>query len=186
MADATGQGIGTRPIAGVVAGLLAACLAGCASKPPPAPPPPPPVPLKLVVHVAADANPDVAGRGSPVVVRVYQLRTNDAFKNQDLEPLYFKDKELLAADLVTREEWTLKPGETHEARWLVPPDVHAVELFAALREYRGLPWKVELPIPPPPPPAKSKKAAPAEPPPVQVEIDRTGVHLQNSQAATGR
>jgi type VI secretion system protein VasD len=165
-----------------IAIALGAGLVGCAAKPPPVPPPPPPVPLRLTVHVAGDANPDTAGRASPVVVRAYLLRSNDAFKGQDLEPLYFRDKELLAADLVSREEWTLHPGETHEAMWMVPPDVHAVALMAALREYRGLPWKIEVPIPPPPAP----KAAPGAAPPFAVEIDRTGVHAIDVPQPKGR
>jgi type VI secretion system protein VasD len=165
--------------------VFGAGLVGCAAKPPPVAAPPPPVPLRVSVHVAADANPDIAGRPSPVVVRVYMLRSNDAFKGQDLEPLYFRDKEVLAADLVSREEWTLHPGETHDATWMVPPDVHAVGMMAALREYRGLPWKLEVPIPPPPAP-KAAKAPPSAASPFTIEIDRTGVHAHDVPQPAGR
>jgi len=64
----------------------------------------------------------------------------------------------------------------------VPPEVHAVGLIAALREYRGLPWKIEIPIPAPP----SPKAAPDASVPFAVEVDRTGVHAHDVPKPAGR
>ncbi len=157
------------PIAAAVA-VLAALAGGCASKPPAPPPPPPPVVMSLAVHLSADGNPDGEGRASPVVVRIYQLRSEDAFKGLDLEALYDRDKQVLAADLVGRDEWTLRPGETHDNKWQVAPDVRAIAIMGALRSYRDVPWRVSVPVPLATTPASAQRS-------IQVEIARDGVHL---------
>ncbi len=165
-----------RPLRGLAAGVLALAglaLWGCGAKPPP--PPPPPVVMNVAAHLANDGNPDASGRPSPVVVRVYHLRSEDAFKNLDLDALYFKDKEVLAADLVLREEWTLRPGESHAGRWTMPADVRVIAVIAALRDYRGKPWRVTIPVP-----APAANAPP--PPPVAVEIGTGGVKLAAATA----
>ena len=158
---------------------VAALFAGCASKPPAPPPPPPPVQMSLSVHLAADGNPDGDGRGSPVVVRVYQLRTDDAYKNLDMDALYYRDKEALAADLVSRDEWTLRPGETHANQWLVAPEVRVLAVVGALRSYRNVPWRVSVAVPPATNPASAVRST-------AVEIARDGVHLGDGRPDQSR
>jgi len=157
------------PIAALL-GLLAALASGCASKPPAPPPPPPPVVMSLAVHLSADGNPDGEGRASPVVVRIYQLRSEDAFRGLDLDALYYRDKEALAADLVGRDEWTLRPGEAHDNKWQVAPEVRAIAIVGALRSYRDVPWRVSVPVPPATNAASAQRS-------INVEIARDGVHL---------
>src|SRR5579875_1129259 len=43
--------------------------AGCSS----APPPPPPTIVNLTMTTGPDTNPNAAGQGAPVIVRIYQL-----------------------------------------------------------------------------------------------------------------
>ena len=171
--------LSARPLAACLM-LAATLLTGCAAKPPP---PPPPTVVAMTVHLAADGNPDVTGRASPTVVRVYQLRSDDALRGFDLEALYARDKELLAADIVQREEWTLRPGESHEGRWTLSPDVHAIAVVAALRDYRAVPWRLSIPVG-----APKGKAIPKAPPvrALVVEIGRDGAKLASDPPATGK
>src|SRR5262245_62038716 len=53
--------------------VLVLVMAGCLSNPPK------PSNVKLTLRAAADVNPDGNGRPSPVVVRIYQLKTDTAF-----------------------------------------------------------------------------------------------------------
>ena len=80
---------------------------GCASKPPK------PVPAVATLSIVArpDANPDASGRPSPIVLRLYQLKADAAFVDSDFFPLFDDDKRALGADLVSREEMELAPGE---------------------------------------------------------------------------
>ena len=60
---------------------------------------------------AADVNPDRNQRPSPVVVRVYQLRTDTSFQAAQFEPLYDDDRKTLGEAFLTRDEFTLDPGQ---------------------------------------------------------------------------
>ncbi len=59
--------------------------------------------LRPTLVVAQDVNPDRAGRPSPIVVRIYQLKEEGAFNNADYFALMDKEQETLGASLVSRE-----------------------------------------------------------------------------------
>src|SRR6185436_10305384 len=100
-----------------LAALLAA--AGCAKAPPP-PPTLPPITIAappeartksaMTLVASADTNPDRSGRPSPIVVRVYQLKTDAAFSGADFFALYDDDQKVLGAELITRDEYVLNPS----------------------------------------------------------------------------
>ena len=104
-------------------GILSGCLvAGCGllkkAPPIPATPPvtiaaPPEARAKasLTLTVGPDVNPNAEGRPSPVVVRVYQLKKQDAFLGAQFEPLYDDDKKALGEELVTTDQFRLAPGD---------------------------------------------------------------------------
>ena len=92
--------------------LLALAVAGCRSKPPKPPPPPPPA--KAAIIVSRDVNPDSAGRPSPIVVRLYQLKEEGSFNSASYFALSDKEQATLGPSLESREEYELKPGETKD------------------------------------------------------------------------
>src|SRR6186713_1452717 len=128
--------------------LTACALAACASKPPPAPPPPPPPKAVLVVATRPDVNPDASGRPSPVVMRVYQLRSDTAFVNSTFGNLFDDDRKTLAADLIAADEYQLIPGERRTLELLPPPGMRYVGAVAAFHDVRNSSWRAVLPIPP--------------------------------------
>jgi type VI secretion system protein VasD len=128
------------------AGLLAACLAGCKSKPPkPEPPPPPPKPAMVIV--TRDVNPDLAGRPSPIVVRVYQLKEEGAFNSANYYALIDKEQETLGQSLVSREEYELQPGTTREVQLKIPPESRYLGAVAGYRNLNNSKWKALSPAP---------------------------------------
>jgi type VI secretion system protein VasD len=153
----------------LVASLLAA-LFGCASAPKP---PPPPKDVALRLSAAADVNPDSAGRASPLVVRVYQLRQVTAFKGAEFFALYDHEKETLGADLVAAQEFEFKPGESRVVTFKGDPQVHTVAVMAAYRDLRNAVWRASFDLPPPP--AKGAKASP--PVILDAGLARAGVTL---------
>ena len=64
------------------------------------------------MRAGADTNPNRDGRPSPIVLRLYLLKADAAFSNADYFPLFDDDRRLLGADLVSREEHELFPGQT--------------------------------------------------------------------------
>ena len=68
--------------------------------------------LNLNLTASDQLNPDLNGRPSPIVVRLFELKHPVAFENADFFSLYEHAKESLAPDIVATEELELRPGET--------------------------------------------------------------------------
>ena len=86
-------------LASLFGSLLA--LTACASRDPQTPKEV--IRLDLSVVASAGVNPDSQKRPAPIVVRVYELRTDSTFATADYFSLQDKDKTLLADDLVRRD-----------------------------------------------------------------------------------
>ena len=76
-------------------------------------PPPQPEPTRVVLEfeAAGDINPNIAGRPSPVVIRIYHLRSYSAFQDADFNALFENDATVLGGDLIGKKEVYLKPNE---------------------------------------------------------------------------
>jgi type VI secretion system protein VasD len=96
------------------------------------------------IAVSADVNPDTQNRPSPIVLRVYQLKDDAAFKDADFFALYDKEQATLAAALVSREEFELAPGEHRSVDYKLSPDAHFVAVAAAYRDIRNAGWRAEI------------------------------------------
>jgi type VI secretion system protein VasD len=123
--------------------LAAATLAGCGG----APPPPPPTIAEISIAASADANPDAAGRGAPVAVRVYQLTSTAAFQQADFFELYQRDQEILGADLAGRDELLVTPGGMQQLRKELRPGVNYIGVIAAFRDIQNANWRATA-VPP--------------------------------------
>ncbi len=126
--------------------LLAIALlgSGCFGRPKPAPappPPPPPIPAQLSVLARADVNPDESGRPSPIVIRIYQLKDDAAFRNADFFSLWDKEQATLAASLIDRQEFVLSPGDAHTAEFPVSGEAQFVAVAASFRDIRNADWR---------------------------------------------
>jgi type VI secretion system protein VasD len=137
----------TNSVLRVLLGSVVLGLGGCKHAPP-APPPRIPLMGHVIITAAADVNPDPTGRASPVVIRIYRLRNGDAFNGAGMEPLYFKDRDLLAADLVARDQCELFPGQSCDLQWELSAEVHVIGVMAALRDYTSVPWRIFMTVPP--------------------------------------
>jgi len=122
-------------LAGVL--LMGVLLAGCSSGP-----------ALLTANVAASAqvNPDFKKRPSPIVVRVYELKASTQFESADFVSLFDKDQAVLGADLVSREEFVLRPGETKLIAKPLSPDTKFIGVMAAFRELERSRWHVVVPV----------------------------------------
>jgi type VI secretion system protein VasD len=123
--------------------LLASCawLVACSSAPPK------PQLVKLTFVVSADVNPDSQNRPSPVVVRLYQLKDDAAFKDADFFALFDKEQATLAAALVSREEFELAPGEHRGVDLQLSHDARFVGVAAGYRDIRNAQWRAQIGAP---------------------------------------
>ena len=109
-------------------------------------------PPKVVIRIQSDSalNPDHMGRPSPIVIRLYTLKSDDIFNNADFFALYEQDTTILGDDLVTSpEELEIPPGESmvFEERELDMETTH-IGVMAAYRDLDNAVWRgtIETPV----------------------------------------
>ena len=117
-------------------------VAGCAG----APPPPKPTVVAATLQATASANPDARKRASPLVVRIYELKSSAAFDAADFLSLYERDQATLAAEMGAREEFTLRPGDTKPWEKTVGADVRFIGVIGAFRDIERARWKAIVPV----------------------------------------
>ena len=122
---------------------LVATLAACAG-----PAPPKPTIVAATLQASANVNPDARKRASPVVVRLYELKSSAAFDAADFLSLYERDQATLAAEMGSREEFTLRPGDSKPWEKTVAPDVRFIGVIAAFRDIDRARWKALVPVKP--------------------------------------
>ena len=128
-----------------LAGSMALAGTGCGGKkvekaPPPAPKPP--AILDVTVKAAGNAN----SGGLPIVVRVYELKSQGAFSSADFFSLYDNEGETLADALVSREEMTLAPGRSQAIHKQLSPDAAYLGVLGAFRDIDSALWRSVSPL----------------------------------------
>jgi type VI secretion system protein VasD len=82
-----------------------------------------------------EINPDANGRPSPVVVRIYELKSISAFNEADFFKLYDEEVATLGGDLLSREEFEFTPGESHK---IIHNAHEQARFFAVIAAYRNI------------------------------------------------
>ena len=129
----------------VLAGGLALVVAGCAAGPRVSEP----TTLVIRLQAAADVNPDLRGRATPLDVRLFELRSASAFETADFFALYDRDQSALAADLLAREQVVVQPGESRSINRQAKPETRFLGVLAAYRDLERAVWRASVPVAPP-------------------------------------
>src|SRR5690606_8733886 len=119
--------------------VLAGCQAVYATFPPS---------TKLHFRVAQDINPDLDGRPSPVIIKVYELASKTVFENQDFFALYDNPDAILRTDLLKKDELVFDPGQRSEYRMALQPATRAVAVVVAYRDIEGASWRAVVDVKP--------------------------------------
>ena len=129
----------------------------CGKAPPPAPPQLPPITIAappetkvkavMTLEVSGDVNPDANGRPSPVVVHVYQLRGDAAFRRVEFFELIDDGAKALGDVLLSRDEFSLRPGERRMLDVTVANEAAFVGVAAEYRAFRTAEWRAIVPAP---------------------------------------
>ncbi len=131
---------------------LLTTLVGCGSEPvkeePPPPPPPPPTRIFLKVNATGDINPDHTGRPSPVVLRVYDLKSVDTFMSADFFKLFEQGDATLAGNLIDTKQMVIKPSQVLRLERTPEGEIRYLGFVAAFRDNAAAVWRATVPIPP--------------------------------------
>ncbi len=104
--------------------------------------------VNLKLTASDQLNPDLNGRPSPVVVRLFELKHPVAFENADFFSLYERARESLAPDMAASEELELRPGETVELKLSVAEGSRYVGVLAAYRDLPESKWRYTVQVAP--------------------------------------
>jgi type VI secretion system protein VasD len=132
--------------------LLTLLLSACSSTPEtPEPQPKKPEPLPTIIYtkisVSADVNPDIDNRPSPIVVRVYELKSLGKYTESDFYNLFENHESALGADLLGTEKFHLKPGEIHTLKHKASPGTQYIAVAAAYRDLNRAVWRDSIVLP---------------------------------------
>lgn len=125
--------------------LIVGVVAGCAT---------PQVPVAsgdthvtIAINVAADINPDEDNQPSPLFIRMYQLRSDELFNSADFLDIYERDKDILGADLLRKEELkAMIPGQNHLETFVADKQTRYIALYAEFFRYKNSNYKVVFPV----------------------------------------
>ena len=122
--------------------VVAGALAGCAG-----PRPVMPAPYTVVISANAGINPDRENRATPVQVRLFELQNSTDFENIDFYTLYDKDEQALGADVLSKEQLTLQPGQRVTLARKAKPGARMLGVFVAFKNLENSSWRAVTPLP---------------------------------------
>lgn len=103
------------------------------------------VTLKFIAD--ANINPDEKGRPSPLIVRLYELKSPRQFERANFIDLFERERDVLGADLLGKQVIKpIKPGDQRKDQFVLNPDTHYVGLLAEFLQYKNARFKVLIPV----------------------------------------
>ena len=109
--------------------------------------PPPPTIVNVALQADAKLNPDSKGAPNPVVVRYYLLANPGQFESADFFSLFESDDKALAGTVVSREEVSMRPGQTISVQLKPVQEAKAIGVFVAYRDYEHAVWRASAAVP---------------------------------------
>lgn len=102
----------------------------------------------LKFDVSRHVNPDLKGRASPVVVKVFELSSKTIFESQDFFSLYDEPEKYLGPDLILKNEFEFAPGSQHFYDLSLAPGSRYAGILVAYRDIDNARWREVVEIDP--------------------------------------
>lgn len=103
--------------------------------------------VTLTIVIEDDVNPDDAKVSSPVILRLYELKSSKAFENANFIDLYERDIEVLGKTMITEQKLkALQPGEITTASFVLSKDTTYIGLYAEFLQYQDAKYKLVIPV----------------------------------------
>ena len=163
--------LGSKRLWLLVLGLVSLALLGCTT----APAQLEQMKLDLAIEARDTLNPDDKGRASPVLVRMYELKTSSTFENADYYSLESTDRTMLVPDLLARDEFILRPGEFRDIERKLNSDTQVLGLLVGYRDLGKATWRTVYKLPPAPEAAWYRAAIPARKIKLQIVLDEQAI-----------
>ncbi len=121
-------------------------LGACASDPETEKPQAKPREIQTDISVSSEVNPDIDGRPSPIVVRIYELKNLGKFEVGDFFKLFEEYDAFLGGDLVASKLFHLQPGDKKTLKHPVAAETNYIAVTAAYRDLNRAVWRAAKPL----------------------------------------
>ncbi|PCH95019.1 MAG: type VI secretion system lipoprotein TssJ [Gammaproteobacteria bacterium] len=105
------------------------------------------VEFSYLISASADINPDIEGRPSAVLVRVYQLTNNVNFGNASYEALFESDHNALGSEYITLNEYLVDPQSRNEIELKISEHTRFIGVVVGYRSVDMVTWRTVLEVP---------------------------------------
>lgn len=156
--------------------LATLMMVGCASKSD-EPPKREPRKLDITLSTLGNVNKDEQGRAAPLLVKVYELKTEAAFEAADFFDLQKNDKNVLQQDMITRDEFILRPGEEQRIYRNSNKDTKVLGFIAEFRDLPHSVWRVSYKLLPAPERAWYRSVLPNKKAELRVDFDDNAIRV---------
>jgi type VI secretion system protein VasD len=136
-----------------------------------------PTKLVLTIEAAAGVNPDTSLRPSPIKVRIYELKDPGAFGEADYFSLDTADKVTLAADMLAKDEFILRPGESRTIERKSKAQTTAIGVLAGYRDLPNSTWRVVFKLKEAPDASWMRALLPANRADLAIQLQPQGISL---------
>lgn len=140
--------------------------------------------LDIAISADRDLNTDTKGRGAPMLLRVFELKSEVAFQEADFFALQNTAKAVLGADLLAMDQFIIRPGETREIKRKANPETTAIGIFAGYRDLPNAVWRVVHRMPPAPDASWYRAVIPSGKTALKVDLQGNAIVLTDEDAGT--
>jgi type VI secretion system protein VasD len=148
---------------------------GCASSPEPKPKEVKKLDISLIAQEMLNKNEQ--GRAAPLLVKVYELKSEAAFEAADFFDLQKNDRNVLQQDLLARDEFILRPGDTRRIYRNTHPETKVLGFIAEFRDLPRSVWRVSYTLLPSPEKSIYRAVLPNKKAKLRVEYDDSTISV---------
>ncbi|WP_028773291.1 type VI secretion system lipoprotein TssJ [Shewanella sp. Scap07] len=102
----------------------------------------------VIFNASADINPDINGRPSPVVVKLFELSSRTIFDTQDFFTLYESAEQILGPDLIKKDELEMQPTQQLEYPMTLNTNTRYIGVVVAYRDIDASRWRSVVEVDP--------------------------------------
>ena len=140
-----------------------------------------PTRLDIAIGADRDLNTDTKGRGAPLLLRVFELKSDVAFQEADFFALQNNAKAVLGPDLLAVDQFIVRPGEQREIKRESHPETTAIGIFAGYRDLPQSVWRVVHRLPPAPEAGWYRMVVPSHKAALRIELQAHAVVVTDMQ-----
>jgi type VI secretion system protein VasD len=105
------------------------------------------VDFKYFISASADINPDIAGRPSSAIVRIYQLTNKINFENATYDSLFESNQNALGTEYIGLDEYLIDPNSKKEVELKISENAKYIGVVVGYRSTDMVTWRTIKAIP---------------------------------------